>query len=80
VSGARKVLSEMRGQVAAAEAAENLEATLASKQSNSVILKVGVLRAQPGGDSSSRLGYHIFLRFLYLSKGSRKGTEQGWNV
>ena len=40
VGGARKVLAEMQGQVAAVEAAENLESVLESKQSNAAVLKV----------------------------------------
>ena len=40
VGGARKVLTEMQGQVAAAEAAENLQSALGSKQSNAAVLKV----------------------------------------
>jgi hypothetical protein len=40
VSTAKKVMGEMRGQVAAAEAAENLEALLGTKPCGSAVLKV----------------------------------------
>jgi len=42
VSSAKKVIGEMRGQVAAAEAAENLEALLGTKACGLAVLKVRI--------------------------------------